>query len=373
MKHIKVVSTSSKAQLKSFIDFPHDLYKDDAFYVPELFIAQRDLLTKHPFLSHSSLQLFLAYEDTKIIGRIAAILNNNHNRFNNANDGFFGFLDAIDDEEAFRLLTDAAGKWLKDKGVHNIIGPVNPSTNETCGVLIEGFDQSPRIMMTYNHPYYNEHLQKLGFGKKTDLIAYDLQKGHLNEKSMRLMDAFRGRLAQKNIIIRPGNLKNFRKEVDGLRKVYNEAWDKNLGFVPMTDAEFDYMAKDVKLVLDPDFCLVAEHDGKMIGFALCLPDINQVQIKVKRGRLLPSGIFKLLFGRKKINALRIIALGITEPYRKMGIEAIFYGTIMQKGIEKGMTHGEASWILEDNLMMNQAMQNINGRPYKKYRLYEKAL
>lgn len=371
MKQIRPVST--KSELKSFIDFPHDLYQHDANYVPELYIAQRDLLTKHPFLQHSSIQPFLLFEDGKIIGRIAAILNNNHNQFNHTNDGFFGFLDAIDDEAAFRQLTDTAVSWLKEKGVTNIIGPVNPSTNETCGVLVEGFDSSPMIMMTYNYPYYDKHLQKLGFGKKTDLIAYNLEKGQLNEKSIRLMDAFRARLAQKNIIIRNGNLKNFRQEVDGLRKVYNEAWDKNLGFVPMTDAEFDYMAKDMKLVLDPDFCLVAEHEGKLIGFALCLPDINQVQKKVKRGRLLPTGIFKLLFGKKKINAIRILALGVTEPYRKMGIEAIFYGTIMQKGIEKGMVHGEASWILEDNLMMNQAMQNINGKPYKKYRIYEKAV
>lgn len=371
MRQIQPVNT--KQQLKSFIDFPHDLYQGWPHYVPELFIAQRDLLTKHPFLKHSSIQLFLAYDNDKIVGRIAAIVNNNHNKFNNANDGFFGFLDATDDLEVFRMLTDAAAQWLKEKGVSTIIGPVNPSTNETCGMLIEGYDSTPLVMMTYNHPYYNTHIQQLGFGKKTDLIAYNLVAGDLNDKSMKLMDAFRERLAQKNITIRKGDLKNFRKEVDGLRQVYNEAWDKNLGFVPMTDEEFDYMAKDLKLVLDTDFCLVAEHDGKPIGFALCLPDINQVQKNVRRGRLLPSGIFKLLFGRKKINALRIIALGVTEPYRKMGIEAIFYGTIMQKGLEKGMVRAEASWILEGNEMMNRGIQHINGKPYKKYRIYEKTL
>lgn len=371
MKQLHTVST--KAALKSFIDFPHNLYEGDAYYVPELFIAQRDLLTKHPFLQHSVIQMFLVYEGNKVLGRIAAILNNNHNKFNNANDGFFGFLDAIDDAEVFRMLTDAAADWLKEKGVDTIIGPVNPSTNETCGVLVEGFDSSPMIMMTYNYPYYNQHLQKLGFGKKTDLIAYNLERGDLNERSMKMMDTLKERLRQKNITIRTGNLKNFRQEVDGLRKVYNEAWDKNLGFVPMTDAEFDYMAKDMKLVLDPDFCLVAEQDGKLIGFALCLPDINQVQKTVKRGRLLPTGIFKLLFGKKKINAIRIIALGVTEPYRKMGIEAVFYGMIMQKGLEKGMKNAEASWILEGNEMMNRGILNINGKPYKRYRIYEKTL
>ncbi|MGC4056808.1 MAG: hypothetical protein QM743_01635 [Chitinophagaceae bacterium] len=370
---IQIFPVHDKAQLKSFIDFPHDLYKGDPFYVPELFIAQRDLLSRHPFLKHSEIQLFLAMDGKKPVGRIAAILNNNHNRFNDTNEGFFGFLDAVDNIDVFKVLTDAALAWLKEKGVHSVIGPVNPSTNETCGMLVEGFDSAPMIMMTYNRPYYNTYMQQLGFGKKTDLLAYLLQRDDLNDKSMRLMESLKQRLAQKGITIRKGNLKNFRQEVDGLRKVYNEAWDKNLGFVPMTDEEFDYMAKDMKLVLDPDFCLVAEHEGKAIGFVLAMPDINQVQRKVKRGRLLPTGIFKLLFGRKKINAIRIIALGITEPYRKMGIEAVFYGMVMKSGLEKGMQQAEASWILEDNEMMNRGIQHINGKVYKKYRLYEKAL
>src|SRR5690606_20391394 len=149
----------------------------------------------------------------------------------------------------------------------------------------------------------------------------------------------------KGIIIRPANLKNFDIEVENLRQVYNEAWDKNLGFVPMTDDEFRYMAKDLKLIIDKDFCMVAEKDDKLVAFALCIPDINQILRKVKRGRLLPTGIFKLLLGKKKINAIRVIALGVTEPYRKMGIEAVFYGQIIKKGIERGFKHAEASWIL----------------------------
>lgn len=370
---IQIIPVQDKKQLKSFIDFPHDLYKGDPFYVPELFIAQRDLLTKHPFLKHSEIQSFLAVKDGTIVGRIAAILNNNHNRFNNTNEGFFGFLDAIDDLEVFRALTDAAVQWLRTKGVYAVVGPVNPSTNETCGMLVEGYDSAPMIMMTYNKPYYNTHLQALGFGKKTDLLAYILERGDLNDKSMKLMDALRKRLETKGIVIRTGDMKHFKREIVGLRQVYNEAWDKNLGFVPMTDEEFDYMAKDMKLILDPDFCLVAEHDGKAIGFALAMPDINQVQRTIKRGRLLPTGIFKLLFGRKKINAIRIIALGVTEPYRKMGIEGIFYGMIMKSGLDKGMQRAEASWILEDNEMMNRGIEHINGKVYKKYRLYEKTI
>jgi GNAT superfamily N-acetyltransferase len=371
MKYIKVVS--DKKELKSFIDFPHELYKNDANYVPELFIAQRDLLTKHPFLQHSSLQLFLAYDNDVIVGRIAAICNNNHNAFNHTKDGFFGFFDTINDREIVTMLLSHAEQWLREHGLQTIIGPVNPTTNETCGLLVTGFDTPPVAMMTYNYPYYSALLEDAGLNKKTDLLAYNIPATDLNDKSVRLMDSIRLRLANKGITIRPGNLKNFKQEVDGLRQVYNNAWDKNLGFVPMTNDEFNYMAKDLKLVLDPDFCLVAEHEGKPVAFALCIPDINQIQIKIKKGRLLPSGIFKLLFQRKKINAIRVIALGVTAPYRKMGIEAIFYATIIQKGLEKNMARAEASWILEDNEMMNRAIEHINGAVYKRYRIYEKAL
>lgn len=370
----KVQKVNNKEELKSFIDFPHELYKDCPFYVPELFIAQRDLLTKHPFLKHSEIQLFLAVENGRVIGRIAAILNNNHNKINHSNDGFFGFFDVIDDLETAGLLFTAAEDWLKFKKVNNIIGPVNPSTNETCALLVDGFDSPPRAMMTYNFPYYVSLIEQLGFVKQTDLLAYDVfDDENFDDKPFRVLKAFNERLKQKGITIRQVNLKNFDQEVSGLMKVYNEAWDKNMGFVPMTNEEFRYMAKDLKLILDKDFCLVAEHEGNLIAFALCIPDVNQILIKIKKGRLLPTGIFKLLLGKKKINALRVIALGVTEPYRKLGIEAVFYGMIIQKGREKGIKQAEASWILEDNVMMNRAMQHINAKPYKRYRLYEKEI
>ena len=368
---IQIQKVVSKKDLRQFIDFPHELYKDDPNYVPELFIAQRDLLTKHPFLGHSSLQPFLALKDGKVVGRIAAILNNNHNHFNQSNDGFFGFFDAVNDSDVTGALMNEAAAWLKEKGVQTMIGPANPSTNESCGLLVEGFDTPPVAMMTYNKPYYARLLERSGFNKKTDLLAHRIVPEKLVDKPVRMIDALTQRLAARGITIRRGNMKNFRQEVAGLRNVYNEAWDKNLGFVPMTEEEFNYMAKDLKMILDPDFCLVAEHDGKPIAFALCIPDINQVFIKIKKGRLLPAGLFKLLTQRKKINAIRVIALGVTEPYRKMGIEAVFYGTIIRKGLEKKMKMAEASWILEDNKMMNRGIESVNGEVYKRYRIYEK--
>lgn len=373
---IKIDPVTTKKQLATFVDFPHDLYAIDPNYVPELHIAQRDILTpgKHPFHEHSSLQCFLATdENNKIKGRIAAILNNNHNAFNNTNDGFFGFFDTVDDENVAKALFEEVYKWLKAKGVSTVIGPVNPSTNETAGLLIDGFNEPAVAMMTYNKPYYIDLIEKNGFHKKVDLYAYDIRTDTVSDRAVKLQDALLKRLEQKKITIRPINVKDFTNEVRKVREIYNSAWDENLGFVPMTESEFNYLAKDLKNILNPDFCLVAEHEGKMIGFALGVPDINQILIKIKRGRLLPFGIVKLLFGLKKINYYRVITLGVIEEYRKMGIEACFYAKIIQMGVKYKLKGAEGSWILETNEMMNKALQNINGKVYKTYRIYEKEI
>ncbi|MFT2010721.1 hypothetical protein ACMA1I_18755 [Pontibacter sp. 13R65] len=371
----QVLPVNTRQELKAFIDFPHALYEGDAYYVPELYIAQKDLLTpgKHPFHEHSTLQLYLAYHQGKVVGRIAAILNNNHNAFNHTQDGFFGFFDCVDDGEVADMLFRQVQQWLLSKGSKTMIGPVNFSTNETCGLLVEGFNSSPMAMMPYNYQYYGPMLERLGLHKKVDLLAYQFLAENFNDRPYRLSEAFRKRLAQKGINIRPINLKNYKEEAANLREIYNSAWDKNLGFVPMTPKEFDYMANDLKLIVDPDFCLIAEHNGKMIGFSLAIPDINQILKKIKKGRLLPTGLFKLLLLRKKINAVRIIALGVVEGYRKLGIEACFYGAAMQKYREKNMKMAEASWVLENNVLMNQGLLHMDAKPYKRYRIYEKAL
>jgi hypothetical protein len=372
MIQIKPIANKG-SELRSFIDFPHDLYKDDPYYVPELFMAQRDLLSpKHPFFLHGKIQLFLAYQDNKIVGRIAAILNGNHNDFNKVNEGFFGFFDVINNQEVANALLAAAEKWLKDQKLDSMIGPVNHSTNEACGLLVDGFNASPMVLMTYNYPYYLQLLEGYGLTKQVDLVAYALDEKALGDKPIRLQEMLEKRLEQKGIKIRSFDLKhNFKRELAEFGKVYNAAWDKNMGFVPMTKEEFAFMGKDLKMIADTDFCLAAEHNGEVVGIALCLPDINQVLKKIKRGRLFPFGIFKLLFGRKNIDALRVVALGVMEPYRKMGIEACFYATIMKNGRSKGINFAEASWMLEHNDMMNKAIEHLNGKRYKTYRLLEK--
>lgn len=370
----QIVAVSSKKELAAFIDFPHDLYAGDTNYVPELFIAQRDLLTTHPFHKHSSLQCFLAYENNKVVGRIAAVFNTNHNKFNDASDGFFGFFDCINNIAVTTRLFEAATKWLKEKGATKLVGPANPSTNETCGLLIKGFDMPPVVMMPYNPPYYVELLEKVGLKKQVDLIAWSWKGQNYNDKSLQMLDKLKERLQRNsNVVIRKINLKNFKEEVDRLRDVYNHAWDKNMGFFPMTDEEFDYTAKDLKMILDPDFAYVAEQDGKIVGFGVAIPDINQILRTIKKGRLLPTGIFKLLLNKKKIRGIRIMLLGVVEGYRKLGIEACLYGTIIKEYRRKNLDYAEASWTLENNEMVNRAIEAIGGDPYKTYRIYEKAI
>jgi len=371
---IKIIPVSSKKELADFIDFPHDLYKDDPYYVPELFIAQRDLLTKHPFHKHNTVQCFIAYNGTKIVGRIAAILNNAHNEFNKRNDGFFGFFDCTDDNAVATELFNTVANWLKEKGVtQNVIGPVNFSTNEPCGLLVEGFDSSPVLMDTYNPPYYIDLIEKQGFTKQIDLISWNWEGQNYDDKSVRLLNTLQERLKRSNIIIRKVNLRDFKNETIKLREVYNKAWDQNTGFVPLNDEEFDYLAKDLKLILDADFCLIAEQEGKIVGFGLALPDYNEIFKTIKRGRLFPTGIFKILFGKKNITRIRIYALGVIDGYRKMGIEACLYGTIIKRYKERGYLRAEAGWTLENNTLINAAIAAIKGDPYKKYRLYEKQI
>lgn len=373
----RVLPVTSDKDLDRFIDFPHDLYKDDINYVPEIFIGQKDLLSpgKHPFYEHSKAQLFLAFDDdNRITGRIAAIHNKNHNAFVKAKDGFFGFFDCINDQETANLLFEKATEWLKAEGLDKLQGPASPSTNDVCGLLVDGFDMPPVAMMPYNAPYYLTLLENIGFKKKTDLLAYQVMHETVNDKSIRLLDTLQKRLLERNgIVIRKVNIKDFKNEVPKIREIYNIAWAENLGFVPMTEPEFAYLAKDLKMILNPDYCLLAEKDGKIIGFVLAIPDINQILIKIKKGRLLPTGIFKLLFLKKNIDMLRILTLGVLDDYRKMGIEACLYGGIIKNSKGTKIKGGECSWMLEENHMMNRALDQMNGVLYKRYRLLEKEL
>lgn len=372
---IEVVKVQDKKELKRFIDFPHALYEHDANYVPELYLAQKDLLDKknHPFFKHSEADFFLAYQDSKVVGRIAAIKNNNYLNFTGEKTGKFGFFDVVENYAVAEALLNTVTDWQKERGLAKLAGPENYSTNETCGTLIEGFDSSPTIMMPYNKPYYKEYLEKYGFEKDMDLLSYIIYTKDVPDKLIRLSSKILERLNGKGITIRKINLSKFSEEIDKIIQIYNSAWEKNWGFVPMTDEEFKHAAKDMKQIVDPDFVLIAEHEGRPIGFSLSIPDMNVPLKKLKKGRLLPFGLFKLLYYKRKINRVRVVTLGLVEGYRKLGIDAYFYMKAFEEAKRKGMLYGEASWILENNELMNKAIENINGEVYKKHRLFKKAI
>ena len=373
---ISIEKVNSRRTLAQFIDFPHELYAGDPNYVPELFMAQEELLNakKSPFLKHSEADYFLARsEDGRIVGRIAAIQNNNYTQFTGDKAGFFGFFDVINNVEAAQLLLDTASNWLRQRGFKRVIGPVNFSTNETCGVLIENFQEPPFVLTTYNYPYYATLLEQYGFVKNVDLLSYDLDPNFLTPEMEDMAARLETRLARRGITIRTLNMKHFDRELEAFLPIYNASWDKNMGFVPMTEAELRQMGKDLKMAVDPDFVFFAEKDGITIGAGITIPNLNEIFIKIKRGRLFPTGIFRFLFGRKSIKSVRIIALGILPEYRRTGLDMCMYVRSYQAALRKGIQRGEASWILENNDLMNRALLQMGGKVFRKHRLYEKAL
>lgn len=376
MMDIKIRPVENKSDKMRFIRCQWDFYKNDKNFVPPIIADRLKILDtkKNPFYKHSLIQLFLAETEGKIVGRIAAIINHNHNKTHKDKVGFFGFFECINNQEAANALFDAAGDWLKARGMTAMRGPENPSQNDDCGLLIDAFNTPPVILMTYNPEYYISLIENAGFTKAKDLFAYLLNiENFVTDKMQRLHNVIKERY---DITIRNLNLKDneqFRRDVNTIKEIYNSAWEPNWGFVKMTDEEFDFLAADLKPVADSDFAFILESKGQVAGFALGLPDINQCLIHNKKGSM-AGALWHLLTKRKKINVLRIIVLGVLKEYQKIGIDAVMYYEFNERGRKKGITHGEASWILEDNLMMNRALSvTMNGRIYKTYRLYEKEI
>ncbi len=372
---LEIVEVTFEKGIGEFIDFPHELHKNDPNYVPEIFIGQKDMMNpkKFPFFLFGQAKFFLAKRDGIIVGRIAAIDNPRYNELFNSSIGFFGFFDFIDDLKVSKALLHTACEYARDKGYYHISGPTNFTTNNTAGVLVEGFDDPPKIMMTYNFPYYQNHYESFGLVKDMDLFAYMLYTDQVSEKSLRLSSLLEERLAGKGITIRNINLKNIDAEANRIKEVYNAAWENNWGFVPFTDGEFEFLKNDLKMIADEKFMYIAEKEGKPIGFNITLPNINEILIKNKRGRLFPFGIFRLLLGKKKVKTVRILAMGILEEYRKLGIEAIFYAKNIEEARRRKLIGGEGSWILENNVEMVTGLERLGGVKYKTYRLYTKEL
>jgi len=373
---ISIAKVISKKEVKQFINFPHDLYRNDKKYVPELYLSISEVLSKkkNPFFKHSEAELFLAKNsDGTVVGRVAAVLDNNYNKHHDSNVGFFGFFDVIEDYSIAEALLNKATTWVKAKGVDRILGPTNFTTNDTAGLLVDGYDSPARVMMTYNKPYYSEFIEQYGFAKEMDLFAYYISTDTVNEKALRLAGMIEERLKTKGINFRFVTKKSKKADIQKIKVVYLKAWEKNWGFVPPTDAEFDHLAEGLNLLLDLNYVYLAEKNGELIGFGVAIPDINEVTIDFKNGKLLPFNIVKLLMNKNKVSSIRIILLGVLEEYRKLGIEAVFFANYIKAAKKNKLKGGEASWILESNEMMVKAAENLNGKRYKTYRIYSKSV
>jgi GNAT superfamily N-acetyltransferase len=366
---IEVAAVDGKHALKQFVELPFTLHRGEPHWVPPLRIAVKELLdrSKHPFYANADAEFFLARQNGRVVGRVAAILDKAHNRFHEEQAGFFGFFECIDDAAVAKELLSRAWQWLKDRGAKFMRGPVNPSTNYECGVLVEGFDSDPMVMMTYNPRYYSGLLEKAGMRKAKDLYAY---LSNANTISMEKIE----RVAEKalrstGVRVRQIDMKNFNADVERVWNVYNSAWERNWGFVPMSREEFAAQGKEMKQILKPELVLVGEAGDKVVGFALALPDVNQA-LKPAKGSLFPTGLVKILYYQRLIKSVRVLALGVVEEYRSTGLAAGFYATLVRNARKLGFGDCEMSWILEDNVLMNRSLEVMGAKRYKTYRIYE---
>ncbi|HLL53794.1 MAG TPA: N-acetyltransferase [Myxococcaceae bacterium] len=373
---VTITPVQSSADRDAFVKFPYSLYSGDANWVPPLEMERKDFLNpkKNAFFEFGRVELFLARRAGSVVGRIAAVHDPRYNEFHQTQLGFFGMFECINDPGVARGLFDAAAEWVRANGFKQMMGPVNFSTNYECGVLVEGYDAPPAVLMAYNPRYYPELYEACGLGKAKDLWAWELSSSvPPPEKVARIAEKMRQR---EGIVVRHVDLKDFDNEVKRIKDIYNAAWEKNWGFVPMTEAEFDQLAREMKQMVVPQLLLMAEVNGEPVAFSMTLPDAN-VALKAAGGRLtkfgLPIGLVKLVLAARKIKRLRLVTLGIKEGFRRRGIDAILYLDTLRTARELGYTGGEISWTLEDNHLVNRAIESMGGRKYKTYRLYEKSI
>jgi GNAT superfamily N-acetyltransferase len=373
---IEVRPVSGRRDLTRFIKLPFGLHRGTP-WVPPLSFERRQFLdrSKNPYFEHAEAEYFLAWRDGVPVGRITAQIDRRWDEYQGGNDGQFGFLEAEDDPEVFEALLDTAESWVRERGRDRVLGPMDFTTNDECGLLIEGYDRHPMILEPWHPPYYRERLEARGYGKKIDLLIWWLSLGELKQGD-RFADAIHA-VADKvesehGITVRNIRKRDLDAEMHRFIEVYNSAWERNWGFVPVTEEEARFQAKNLKPVIDERWCFIAERDGEVLGAAFTLPDINQVMKKLN-GRLLPFGWLKFLLGKRKIDRVRVFALGVKPEYQHTGIAARFYVRHIETAAQTGMPAGDQGWILETNEPMNRAMEGMGGKIVKRYRLYEKPL
>ena len=384
---IEVRPVAGRGEMTKFIKLPFRLH-EGTVWVPPLITERRKFLDrdKNPFFDHAEAEYFLAWRGDEVVGRISAQVDERWDQFQGGNDGMFGFFECENDPEAAKALIGAAGEWLRGRGRERVVGPMDFSTNDECGLLIEGYELAPLILQPWHPPYYAELIEGEGMTKSMDLLMWWLELGgqmYTDEGFHPMIHELAKKVeGEHGVTIRDFRKKDLEAEITRFIEVYNSAWEKNWGFVPITEEEVRAQASDLKPVLDERWGFIAERDGEVLGAALTLPDINQVLRKMN-GSLLPFGWLTFLratFAREGVNTkragidrVRVFALGVKPEYQHLGIAAAFYDRCLRVGKELNQPRGETGWILEVNKPMNRAMEGMGGKVIKKYRLYEKAL
>ncbi len=378
MGGVTIQPVRTRGELKRFVKLPFALHRDHPQWVAPLIFERMEFLNrdKNPYFEHAEAEYFLAERDGEPVGRITAQVDARWDEFQGGSDAMFGFFEAANDPEVAAALLGAATEWARSKDRSRILGPMDFTTNDEIGILIEGFERRPMILELWHPPYYQELVEAEGFEKAMDVLMWELQFGDLKEGERfdpEIHAAAEKALGGEGITIRNMRKRDIAAEVRRFTDVYNEAWGDNWGFVPITDAEVDFQAKNLKQVLDEDWAYIAEKDGEAVGAALTLPDINQVMAKMN-GRLLPLGWAKFLLGKRRIDQLRVFVLGVKPAYRHTGVAAGLYLKHLETAARPGaIGGGEMGWILENNGPMNRAMEGMGGKVVKRYRIYERAL
>ncbi len=376
MSQVEIIEVKSRTDRDAFIKFPWEIYRADPAWVPPLLLERKQFLdrTKHPFFEHGDAASFLARRDRKIVGRVLASDDPNYNSLHQANVGCFGLFECIDDHRVARALLGAAEEWLRNRGRTEIMGPIDYSTNYTCGLLVDGFEHPPTLLTAHNPPYYERLITAQNFEKAKDFYAWWFSDPARAARRLRRLSASLQKRHAFSISV--GDFRKIREESRRLREIYNDAWKDNWGFVPFTEREIEFMTHELKPLIVPEFTLIAEVGDEPAGFILCLPDIN-VALRKLNGRLmtfgLPIGLAKLLYHKRRIRTARLIALGVKPKYRRGGIAEMLVLRIIEEAMIKRGFVGELSMTLEDNHLINRFLEAIGASKYKTYRIYRRAI
>src|SRR4051794_16074407 len=372
---LEIRPVSSRSELDAFIKLPFRLYRDEPHWVPPLISDRRRFLdrSKNPFFEHGEADYFLAWRDGRVVGRITAQVDRHLQVFQDNRWGLFGFFECEDDQEAATALVETARAWVTARACDRLVGPMDFTTNDECGVLIEGFERPPIILMNWTHRYYPRLLEGAGLAKAMDTLMWSLEVVNRAQVHPAIWEMAEKVQTEHGITCRGMRKRDLEAEVGRFLEVYNAAWERNWGFVPLTESEVRHYARQLRPILDENWAMIAETaDGRIAGAALSLPDYNQV-FKRMNGRVLPFGWAKFLWYRRRIDRVRVFALGVKKEFQHTGVAARFYQMHYDAAERTPQKAGETGWILETNQAMNRAMEGMGGEVVSRYRIYEREL